>query len=125
MIATCPGLLSVGTRVCETPYAPLFSMISLRYGATRSGAPGTIRDASALNAKSARRPSPEYGQGVTLGISQRDRVRTDYEHEALGLRLWELVLAHAMDNGTREVAVENGGYVKQVEEDSEDKETGY
>jgi hypothetical protein len=42
MIATCPGLVSVGTWVCETPYAPLFSIISLKYGAMRSGVPGTI-----------------------------------------------------------------------------------
>ena len=59
MMATCPGLLSVGTCVCEIPYAPLFSTISLRYGATRSGTPGTICEAFAVKAKSARRPSPD------------------------------------------------------------------
>lgn len=34
--ATCPGLLSVGTCVCETPNAPRSRMIDLKYGATGS-----------------------------------------------------------------------------------------
>lgn len=34
--ATCPGLLSVGTRVCETPNAPRSRTMDLKNGATGS-----------------------------------------------------------------------------------------
>ena len=41
MMATWPGLLSVGTCVWDTPNAPRDSMTSRRKGATTSGDPGT------------------------------------------------------------------------------------
>jgi len=58
MRATCPGRLSVGTRVCETPNAPLVSAMERRYGATTSGASGRDGNALRLKRRSARSPSP-------------------------------------------------------------------
>ena len=53
MNATCPGLLSVGTRLCETPDAPRSGTVNLEYGAT---GPAELRGAGNApydNAKSA------------------------------------------------------------------------
>jgi hypothetical protein len=51
--------------------------------------------------------------------------RTDYEYEALGLCLGQLVLAHAMNDRTCEIAVENCRYVNQMKYDAENKKSGY
>ena len=64
--ATCPGRLSVGTRVCEMPKAPLVSMIERRYGAANSGEVGIEGKGYCAKARSARRPSARYrSQGNT------------------------------------------------------------
>lgn len=66
MSATCPGLDSVGTRVCETPKVPCSRTRDRRKGANGLG----TKSASLLgcgsgkdwNALSARRPSPTKSQ---------------------------------------------------------------
>ena len=58
MSATCPDLLSVGTRVCDIPNAPLVSMIDRKWGATTLGESGTIVNPFFASKRSARNPSP-------------------------------------------------------------------
>ncbi len=58
MSATCPGLLSVGTRVCDIPNAPFVSTIDRKCGATTSGESGTIGNPFFASRRSARNPSP-------------------------------------------------------------------
>lgn len=66
MMATCPGLLSVGTCVCDTPKAPLFSATFLRYGAIISGESGIEGKGLRLNNKSERSPSPEVASKLVV-----------------------------------------------------------
>jgi hypothetical protein len=55
-----PGRLSVGTLVCESPNAPLVSMMDRRYGAMTSPvARGTLGEPSGVKTRSARSPSAE------------------------------------------------------------------
>jgi hypothetical protein len=62
MRATCPGLDSVGTRVCDTPKVPCSSTRERRKGArgrgTRSSSVFGCGSGNDWNALSARRPSP-------------------------------------------------------------------
>lgn len=58
IMATCPGRLSVGTLVWDTPKAPRFSTIDLRYGATTSVVELIDENPFGVNNRSARRPSP-------------------------------------------------------------------
>ena len=58
IIATWPGLLSVGTLVCEIPNAPRPVAIDLRYGAIISVEFSIPENAFKLKRRSPRNPSP-------------------------------------------------------------------
>ena len=49
-------------------------------------------------------------------------MRTNYEYEPLRLRAPERVLLHAIDDGTRKVAVEDGADVDEVEDKPNEQE---
>ena len=71
MRATCPGLLSVGTRVCETPNAPRSRTIDLKYGATGSVELWYAGKALYENTESALKPS------ANLAYAFRSAIYTD------------------------------------------------
>ena len=67
--AICPGRVSVGTRVCEIPRAPLDSATPWRKGATSSGEPGMSGYGLRSNTTSARSPSTTDSQVSHISCS--------------------------------------------------------
>ena len=62
MSATCPGRLSVGTRVWLIPNAPRSSVMVLKNGATILGDSVICGNGFTLKSKSALNPSPKILQ---------------------------------------------------------------